>query len=58
MKKKRLAAMGATQFWLTCIRRPVAKGHLVVFEFDQAAVADGGPASLGEAAMDEVRIMR
>src|SRR3990172_9468358 len=30
-----------TQFWLTRVRGAVAKGHLVVFQLDQAAVADG-----------------
>ena len=31
------------QLELAGVRGAVAKGHLVVFEFDQAAVADGDP---------------
>ena len=36
-----------TQFELAGIRCPVAKGNLVVFELDQAAVGDGYPENIG-----------
>ena len=35
------------QLELTGVRRPVAKGHLVVFKLDQAMVADGYPENIG-----------
>jgi len=36
-----------TQFGFTRVRRPVAKGHLVVFKFDQATVVDGNAEDVG-----------
>ena len=35
------------QLELTSVRRPIAKGHLVIFEFDQAVVADGNAENIG-----------
>ena len=35
------------QLELTGVRRPVAKGHLVVLQLDQAAVADGDSENIG-----------